>query len=137
MTILRNFLAVILGMVVGGMVNMALISIGPHIISPPAGVDVTDLESIKASIHLFEAKHFIFPFLAHALQSLAGALAAFLIAASYRAVFAYTIGFLSLAGGIAASLLIPAPLWFIVLDLVVAYIPMAWLAVLIGRQIPK
>jgi hypothetical protein len=31
--------------------------------------------------------------------------------------------------------MIPAPTWYMVLDLVGAYIPMAWLAVIIGRQI--
>jgi hypothetical protein len=34
-------------------------------------------------MHLFEPRHFVMPFLAHALGTLAGALAAFLIAATY------------------------------------------------------
>jgi hypothetical protein len=29
----------------------------------------------------------------------------------------------------------PAPVWFIILDLVVAYIPMAWIATQLGRRI--
>ena len=41
---------------------------------------------------------------------------------------------LFLAGGIAASFMIPAPAWFIALDLLLAYIPMAWLAVQIGAR---
>jgi len=28
--------------------------------------------------------------------------------------------------------MIPAPLWFILLDLIVAYLPMAWLALKLG-----
>ena len=43
------------------------------IISPPKGVDVTTMEGLKAYLHLFEPKHFIFPFLAHALGTFAGA----------------------------------------------------------------
>jgi hypothetical protein len=86
-------------------------------------------------MHLFEPKHFLFPFLAHALGTLTGALLAFLVAASYRAVFAYAIGVVFLAGGIAAAFMIPAPSWFIILDLAAAYMPMAWLATQVGHRI--
>jgi hypothetical protein len=134
-TILRNIFAVIIGLVVGGAVNMALIIVSPHVIAPPAGVDVTDSQSLSASMHLFEPKHFVFPFLAHALGTLAGALLAFLIAASYRSVFAYTIGAVFLAGGIATAFMLPAPVWFIILDLAAAYIPMAWIGTQLGRRI--
>jgi len=134
MTIIRNIIAVIVGFVAGSVVNMALVTIGPRMIPAPAGVDVSKAESIAASIHLFEPKHFVFPFLAHALGAFAGALVALLIAASHRTVFAFVIGVLFLAGGIAASFMIPAPTWFIVLDLVAAYLPMAWLATRVGRR---
>jgi len=135
MIILRNILAVVFGLVAGGGVNMSLIVAGSSMIPPPAGVDVADAQSIAASMHLFEPKHFVFPFLAHALGTLVGATTAFLIAASNKSVLAYVIGVASLAGGIAASLMIPAPVWFIILDLLVAYIPMAWLGTLIGGRI--
>jgi hypothetical protein len=135
-TILRNIFAVIIGLVVGGAVNMTLIIVSPHVIPPPEGVDVTDSQSLRNSMHLFEPKHFVFPFLAHALGTLVGALLAFLIAASYRSAFAYTIGAVFLAGGIAAIFMIPgAPVWFIILDLAAAYIPMAWLGTQLGRRI--
>ena len=135
MTIIRNILAIIVGIVIGGAVNMSLIMLGPLVIPPPAGVDVTNTQSLIASIHLFEVRHFVFPFLAHALGTLVGALTAFLVTGSHRSVFAYIVGAFSLAGGIAASVMIPAPLWFIVLDLVVAYLPMAWIGTVIGRRI--
>ena len=134
-TILRNIFAVIIGLAVGGALNMTLIIVGPHVIAPPAGVDVPDSQSLSNSMHLFEPKHFVFPFLAHALGTLAGALLAFLIAASYRSVFAYTIGAFFLAGGISVIFMIPAPLWFIVLDLAAAYIPVASIGIQLGRRI--
>lgn len=133
--ILRNVLALIGGAVVGSAINMSLVVAGSSLVPPPAGVNVNDAESLRAAAHLFEAKHYIFPFLAHAGGTLAGALAAHLIAASYRKVFAFAIGVLFLAGGIAASFMIPAPVWFILLDLVAAYIPMAWIAALLGHEI--
>ncbi len=135
MTILRNVLAVIIGLAVSMAVNMALIILGSYVIPPPEGVDVTDAESISASMHLFGPEHFVTPFLAHALGTLAGALTAYLIAGSHRSIFAYAIGAVSLAGGIAAAFMIPAPTWFVILDLVAAYIPMAFIGIVVGRRI--
>ncbi|HEX7705321.1 MAG TPA: hypothetical protein VF701_02585 [Thermoanaerobaculia bacterium] len=135
--LLRNVLAIVAGLIVGGVVNMALISVSPSLIPPPAGVDVNDAESLRQSIHLFEPKHFLMPFLAHALGTLAGAFAAWLIAATHKARIAYVIGVVFLCGGIAASFMIPAPAWFIALDLLAAYIPMAWLATRIGGLLKK
>jgi hypothetical protein len=132
--LLRNVLAVLAGLVVGGIVNMGLVLLGPALVPPPAGVDVTDAESLSRSIHLFEPRHFVMPLLAHAAGTFAGALVAFLLAASHRAGIAWAIGVLNLCGGIAASFMIPAPTWFIALDLLGAYLPMAWLAIQIGTR---
>ena len=132
---MRNVLAVLAGIVVGALINGAIINVGPSLIPPPAGVDVTTVESLAKSIHLFEPKHFITPFLAHAIGTLTGALTAVLIAVSHRTAIAYGIGVLFLCGGILASFMIPAPGWFIALDLLGAYIPMAWLAMQIGRML--
>ena len=132
--LLRNVLAVLAGIAIGGAVNMALIVLSPSIIPPPAGVDVSNAESLSKSMHLFEPRHFIMPWLAHAVGTLAGALAAYLIAASNKAAMAYVIGAVFLCGGVAASFMIPAPAWFIALDLLFAYVPMAWLGVQIGAR---
>ena len=45
---------------------------------------------------------------------------------------ALVIGAVFLAGGIAASRMIPAPAWFVTLDLLGAYVPMAWLGARLG-----
>ena len=135
MKVLRNILAVVVGLIVGGAVNMALVIASPLVIPPPAGVDVSDPQSLSASMHLFEPKHFVFPFLAHALGTLVGALVAYLVAASHKPVFAYVLGACFLLGGIAAARMIPAPAWFVVLDLAAAYVPMAFLGTLLGRRI--
>ena len=133
--LLRNVLALLAGITIGGGVNMALITLGPSLIPPPAGVDVNSAESLSKAMHLFEPRHFIMPFLAHAVGTFAGALAANLIAASYKAQAAYVIGAVFLCGGVAASFMIPAPTWFIALDLLAAYLPMAWLGVHFGARI--
>jgi hypothetical protein len=132
--LLRNVLAVVAGVVVGGFVNMALITLSPSLIPPPAGVDVANAESLAASMHLFEPRHFLMPFLAHALGTFVGALLAYLVAASHKTALAYAIGVLYLCGGVAACFMIPAPAWFMALDLLLAYLPMAWLAIQVGRR---
>jgi hypothetical protein len=124
---LRPALALILGIAIGGGVNMALVILGPILIAPPPGADMASAEGLKASMHLLEPKHFLMPFLAHAVGTFAGALSGSLITVSLRSIVAYAIGIVFLCGGIAASFMIPAPTWFIVLDLVAAYLPMAWL----------
>ena len=135
--LLRNILAVILGIVIGSAVNMALILAGPLIIAPPPGVDMSNADGLKAGMHLLEPRHFAAPFLAHAIGTLAGASAAFLIAASRKVLITFAIGVVFLAGGVAASFMIPAPAWFIALDLLAAYLPMAWLATRIGARIGR
>ena len=135
--ILRNILAVIAGVLVGGVVNMAIVTLGPALIPPPSGVDVTDADSVAQGIRLFEPRHFIAPWLAHALGTLVGALVAWLLAKARRDTMAYVVGVLFLCGGIAAAFMIAAPAWFIATDLLLAYLPMAWLATRIGRALRR
>ena len=93
--IVKNIAAVVVGFIVGGFVNMGLIMLGSSVIPAPPGVDVSDAESIAAGMHLFEAKHFITPFVAHAAGTLVGALVAYLLAASSKMTMAMIIGFVT------------------------------------------
>jgi len=126
--IIKNILAIITGMILGSAVNMGIIMISGSIIPPPAGADITTTEGLNASMHLFEPRHFIFPFLAHALGTFAGAFFAALIAANHKLKFAVGIGVFFLIGGITSVFMLPSPLWYTVLDLGLAYIPMGYLA---------
>ncbi len=130
---LRNVLAVVAGVVVGGAVNMALISVSGSVIPLPEGVDPADLESLKANIDRFEPRHFLMPFLAHALGTLVGAFLAARLAASRRTALALGIGVFFLFGGVANAFLLPAPVWFLAADLLLAYLPMAWIGGRLGR----
>ncbi len=126
--ILRNILATITGLVFGSMVNMGIIMISGSIIPPPEGADVTTMEGLKASISQFEPKHFIFPFLAHALGTFSGALLMSLLASSHKIKLGMLIGVFFLAGGTANVFMLPSPMWFNVVDLAGAYLPMGYLA---------
>ena len=132
--IARNVLAVITGIILGSVVNMGIIMLQGSFIALPEGVDVTNTESLQSSMHLFEPKHFIFPFLAHAIGTLVGAYLSARIAASHKMKFALGMGTFFLIGGISMVLMIPSPIWFVILDLSLAYIPMGWLS---GRLATK
>lgn len=135
--LLRNTLALIAGVIIGAFINMAVIKLGPSLIPPPAGVDVNSAASLAKGMQLFEPRHFVMPFLAHALHAFVGALITYLLAASYKRALAMTVGVIVLLGGIAASFMIPAPAWFIALDLLAAYLPMAWLGSWLGARIQR
>lgn len=125
--IIKNIIAVIVGIVVGSAVNMGIVMISGSIIPPPEGGDITTMEGLKATMHLFEPKHFVFPFLAHALGTLVGAFVAAKIAASHKIKMALIIGAFFFVGGVVNISMLGGPIWFSVLDLAVAYIPMAFL----------
>jgi hypothetical protein len=126
--ILKNILALVAGVILGNIVNMGIIMISGYVIAPPAGADLTTMEGLRASMHLMQPKHFIMPFLAHALGTFTGALITAYLAANRKMIFALVIGLVFLVGGITNIFLLPSPVWFTVVDLAGAYIPMAYIA---------
>lgn len=132
--LLKNTLAILAGAVVGSIVNIGLIMISGSVIPPPDGADITTTEGLKASMHLMEPKHFLFPFLAHALGTLAGAFVAAKMAATRHSAIALIIGVFFLIGGIANIFMLPSPLWFTLSDLLFAYIPMAYIGGRLARK---
>lgn len=125
--ILKNITAIIVGVVIGGLVNMGIIMISDSVIALPKGIDPSDMDSLVDNFHLFKPINFLMPFLAHALGTLIGAFIAAKIAATYKLQFALSIGILFLLGGIQMANILPAPNWFNIADLGFAYIPMAYL----------
>lgn len=122
---LKNSLAVIAGLVLGSIVNMGIIMISSSVIPPPNGADVTTMEGLKETMHLFEPKHFLFPFLAHAFGTLIAAIIASKFAATKQKSMALIVGVVFLIGGTINVFLLSAPMWFNAVDLIGAYIPMA------------
>ncbi|QCX37554.1 hypothetical protein FF125_03550 [Aureibaculum algae] len=134
--ILRNVLAVIAGWLVGSFVNMGLITMG-HSVFPIGGVDPNDMNALAEVMPTLEANFFIFPFLGHALGTLIGAVVAGLIAVNNKMKFSLAIGGLFLLGGIAVNYMLPGPTWFAVVDILLAYIPMAWIGGKIALKASK
>lgn len=123
----RNILAVIVGLIVGNIVNMLIITGGHAVLPPPAGFDGTSMEGVASTIHLLRPIDFSVPFLAHAIGPLMGVLVAMMIAARSHKTIAIILACIFLLGGIIANIMIPAPWWFRAVDLVFAYIPMSYL----------
>ncbi len=128
-SLMRNLGGVLLGLILGGMLNSWLVDLGHKAFPLPEGVSVATMEDFKAAFQFFTPRHFIFPFLAHALGTLAGAFIAAKIAVSHQLRLGLVIGFFFLAGGAMMVKMVGGPLWFILLDLGLAYLPMAWLGV--------
>ncbi len=133
MNIFRNIIAVILGAIIGAMLNGWIIGISGDLVPLPEGVNPNDINSIKENIHLYTPVQLLMPFLAHALGALVGAIIAGLTAYSHKMKFAISIGALFLIGGIMMVVMLPeAPLWFSITDILFAYIPMGYLGGLIA-----
>ena len=134
--IIKNILAVVTGWLGGSIVNMGLIKTG-HILFPIEGIDPNDMSALAAIMPTLEFEYFIFPFLAHALGTLVGAAIAGLIAANHKMKFSLGIGGLFLIGGIIVNYMLPGPTWFAITDIIIAYIPMAWIGGKIALRILK
>lgn len=122
--ILKNSLAVIAGLIIGAVVNMSILMLFMKLIPPPMGADVTTEAGLKAALPLFEAKNFIGPFLAHAVGTFVGSFIVGVITKNLR--LSLIIGFAFFIGGFMEVMNLTAPMWFNIIDLVLAYIPMAY-----------
>lgn len=131
----RNILALIAGVVVGSILNLLLVNMGPSIVPLPEGADVSTTEGLRESMKLFSPMNFIFPFLGHAIGALIGAFIAAKFSASHHVKFAMGTGVFFLMGGIAAVIMLGGPLWFKIVDLLLAYIPMAFLGAMLAGKI--
>ena len=133
--IVKNVLAVIAGSLLGMAANMAVLMIGMALIPLPEGAS---MENLDAAIPMFGLKHFITPFAAHAMNAFVGAFVAYKIAANNKMTVAMITGALVLVAGILNVIQLPGtPMWFVVVDLVLAYIPVAWLGGKLAQGKPQ
>ncbi len=135
MKIVRNIIGVVAGILIGSFVNMFIVELGPQFFPLPAGVSLTTEEGLKAGMAYMQPEHFIPPFLAHAVGTLVATFIAALIAVDRRKIITRVISLLYLAGGAYMVAILPSPMWFNLLDLIVAYIPMGMLGYLLATKI--
>ena len=130
---IRKTLAIIIGIVAGSAFNMAIVTISQAVFPLPAGIDPNDFEAFKAHIeaHGMPTGALILVLAAHAGGSLVSGFVCGLIAMRSWYVAAIGLGLLWTCGGIAMLMMLPAPTWFAVAD-VVLYVPAALLGVRLG-----
>ncbi|MGB1070821.1 MAG: hypothetical protein ACPG1Z_04070 [Planctomycetota bacterium] len=103
--------AFLLGMVVGGSVNMALIQINLSLYPAPEGMDMNDMVAWKEFAASLPPAAFLIPVIAHLAQAFLGGWVAARIAPSHVMGVALTIGGVSMLGGIMNLINLAPPAW--------------------------
>ena len=130
---IRNVIAVLVGLFVGMTANMMVVQLNLLMFPLPDGVTWTDTDELIAWIETLPQSAFVLVLIAHLSQSFFGALIAGFIAKRNVMQIAMTVGILTSIGGLVNLLRIPAPFWFwIELPL---YLIVAWAAAKIVLRI--
>lgn len=133
LNIFKRTLIIFVSIFSGAMLNSTIIQLSNKIIAPPKGFDLKTLEGLQAAMTHMEPKHFLFPFLAHALGTLLSTVMIARFLRSQQLIFSMMAGILFLMGGVSMVIMLPnTPIWFVLVDLIGAYIPMAYVGYKIG-----
>ncbi|MFM7016117.1 MAG: hypothetical protein ACKOX3_07305 [Bacteroidota bacterium] len=135
MKIIRNIFGVVAGILIGSYINMFIVELGPTFFPLPAGVNLTTEEGLKAGMAFMRPEHFIAPFLAHVIGTFVATFIAAAIAVDRRKNITRAISLIFLSGGAYMVAVLPSPLWFNLLDLIVAYVPMGMLGYFLATKI--
>lgn len=115
---MRIALATIVGFIVGNVVNMGIIRFFIPVEVAP-GMD--ENEAMLKTMESFTALDFMIPLAAHVLGVLSGLIVARLICKTSN-IPIYIIGGLHMLGTILVQFMIPAPVWFNIIDMVIPII---------------
>ncbi|MEK6246714.1 MAG: hypothetical protein N2C12_00960 [Planctomycetales bacterium] len=129
----RKILAVLLGILIGGVFNMAMVTVSNTIYPLPAGIDPNDFEAFTAYVEAngLPSGALLIVLVAHAGGSFVSGFACGLIARRTWYVAAAFLGVVWMCGGIAMLVMLPSPIWFALADIVL-YVPVALLGVKLG-----
>jgi hypothetical protein len=132
----RKILAVVLGAISGGVFNMALVTVSNAVYPLPKGIGPNDFEAFKAHVAAngLATGALIIVLVAHAGGSFVSGFVCGLIAMRPWYLAATILGILWLCGGVAMLMMLPAPIWFAVAD-VLLYVPAALLGVKVGAAL--
>jgi hypothetical protein len=125
---IKNILIFVGALIIGMVMNFSVLEIMKFFIPDPKGFDLNTMEGLIKAMPFMTTKNFIGPFLAHAVGTLVGAVIVKRFAFENASRYSFGIGFFNLLAGISMIFSIPTPFWFEAIDLIFAYLPMAWLA---------
>lgn len=122
---MRSILAVLAGLVVAGVVMMLLEAAGHQVFPPPPGMDPADPESVKSAMPNISAGALWAVLIAWALGTLAGGWVAARIAVRSHLLHALIVGGIMLIGGVVNMAMIPHPIWFWIVGVII-FLPSAY-----------
>ena len=108
---IRNILAVVVGLVVGMAFNMFMVIVNTAIYPMPEGVTFEDPEGLEAYLAGLPLTAFLIVLLAHVGQAFFGGLVAAAINRKSAIRVAMIVGLLSMLFGIANMMMVPHPAW--------------------------
>ncbi len=108
---LRNIAAVIFGLIVGSIVNLALLQLNLVLFPLPEGVELEDTERMREVVQGMPPKAWVLILAAHLGQAFVGGWFAARLGKSHPLRLALIVGSLSLVGGMANAILLATPAW--------------------------
>ena len=123
---IRSILTVVVGILAGSFAMFALEWVGHQLVPPPAALDLSNMEALKAYVATAPPKVFIALLAAWAGGGFAGGFVAALLAARRRAAHAIAVGAIQSGLAVAQLVMIPHPTWVAVVGIGV-FVPFAWL----------
>ena len=132
---LRDLVAVVLGLLAGMSVNMTLVLLALFLHPMPEGVDFSDTEAMPAYFASIPATVFVIILGAHLGQAFVGGLVAALISRNRPRSMALVIGVLSLIGGVINLIDLPHPPWMWLE--VPCYLLAAWYAASVAMKVRR
>ena len=123
--VVRSILAVIVGMLVAFVLIALVQAVGHRIYPPPAGMDPTSIESIKAAMAQIPLAALLFVLLSYATGSVAGGWVAAKFAPVRKMRQAMMVAALLFGAGLMNLMTIPHPTWFAVVSSLIYWVG-AW-----------
>ena len=108
---LRNVGAVLVGLVIGAILNMALVQLNLVLFPFPTDVDLGSPEELAAAIRSMPPAAWILVFAAHLGQAFVGGWVAARLGASHPVALALVVGVVTMGGGIANAISLSLPAW--------------------------
>jgi hypothetical protein len=131
---IRNVLSTFLGLITGIFIIFSL-EVLSHIIYPmPAGLNISDMEAIKLYTASAPVSVFILLILSYAIGSLIGGLTAAAVASKNKMSKAITVGGILMGLGAYNLLMIPHPVWTIIISIFL-FIPCSYLGGYLGIKV--
>jgi hypothetical protein len=127
----RNILAVIAGIIAAG-VMVFLVEIAGHFLLPmPPGVDPTNPDSMKANAQNLPLVSLAAVLVAWCAGSFVGGLVAAFVSRDQKMLCALITGLFIIGSGIATMVMIPHPIWFWIVAILLP-LPFAWYRARLG-----